>query len=67
MPTNKTMAEELAFQCPCGVETAVVRSTDGSPGLVHPLPMCALFEQTDDPADYLQACRLFREAKSSIS
>lgn len=56
------MAEEvvepaLQFFCPfCG--QLCTASTNGElSGILHALPTCQKFDRTDDPVDFLAACR----------
>jgi hypothetical protein len=50
---------DVALVCPfCTEEKFVVASCADIPCVVHEKPACAKFEEIEDPADFLRACRL---------
>jgi hypothetical protein len=63
-PETGSIQVELEMSCPfCALPVVAGTENDGTPSLLHGLPMCPLFEELE-PDRFLEACRIERERQA---
>jgi hypothetical protein len=59
------LVRDATLKCPdCGANVEVVRDDKDRPGILHPSPTCKLWDETDNPVDFLRIARERREGLS---